>query len=304
LYYNNNNRLILAFYPNRTFTAKFKAERLIMVGSGGSILTPSGVKKVGTNTWYAISYGNGVYVAIGSDTQNGYITRSIDGINWTSPKKIIYTSLRAICFGNGKFIVGDAAGYAITSTDGINWTIAQTMKMTPEGIAYGNGRFVACGSITTGVGSNGYATSTNGTDWIATTNNENWNDVAYGNNIFFVIGKYAYLELTNEGKFKSKKGLNTITWNDLVYGGGKFVSVGNGGAIGKYEPASSRLPRYFNVGTNDWKTVIYDENKFIACGNNYITYSSDGINWTSPERIKDISGNVITFGVYGICAIP
>lgn len=26
MYYNNNNRLILAFYPNRTFTAKFKAK--------------------------------------------------------------------------------------------------------------------------------------------------------------------------------------------------------------------------------------------------------------------------------------
>lgn len=65
-----------------------------MVGSRGSILTPSGVKKVGTNTWYAISYGNGVYVAIGSDTQNGYITRSTDGTNWTSPLKIANTSLK------------------------------------------------------------------------------------------------------------------------------------------------------------------------------------------------------------------
>ena len=36
LYYNNNNRLILAFYPNRTFTAKFKAifvEKTIIIST-------------------------------------------------------------------------------------------------------------------------------------------------------------------------------------------------------------------------------------------------------------------------------
>lgn len=274
-----------------------------MVGSRGSILTPSGVKKVGTNTWYAISYGNGVYVAIGSDTQNGYITRSTDGTNWTSPLKIANTSLSAICFGYGKFLVSKAGGYVITSTDGINWTTAQSMKIETEGFTYGNGRFVACGSITTGIGSEGYATSINGTDWNVTTNTDNWYDVAYGNNIFFVIGKSAYLVLTNEGKFESKKGVNSNTWNDLAYGDGKFVSVGNAGAIGKYEPYSSGLPRYVSVGTNNWQAVIYN-NKFIACGSNYITYSSDGVNWTTPEKIKDISGNEISFGIYGICTMP
>lgn len=294
----------MAGYSNRTITGKFNAEKLIMVGSAGNILTPSGVKKVGTNTWYAISYGNGIYVAIGSDTQNGYITRSSDGINWTSPLKIAKTSLRAICFGNGKFIVGNAGGYVITSTDGINWTTEQTMKITPKGIAYGNGRFVACGRLTTGIGSNGYATSTNGTDWNSMTVSDNWNDVAYGNNVFFVLGESSYLVLTNEGKFKSKEGEKSNTWNDVAYGDGIFVSVGNAGAIGKYDPSSSGLPRYVTVGTNDWSTVIYDNNKFIACGSNYITYSLDGINWTSPEQIRDISGNVITFGIYSIVHMP
>ena len=44
---------------------------------------------VGTNSWNAIAYGNGKYVAVGS---SGYVTTSTDGINWTTPKQIAGSS--------------------------------------------------------------------------------------------------------------------------------------------------------------------------------------------------------------------
>ena len=37
---------------------------------------------VGTNMWNAIAYGNGKYIAVGD---SGYVTTSIDGVNWTTP---------------------------------------------------------------------------------------------------------------------------------------------------------------------------------------------------------------------------
>ena len=44
---------------------------------------------VGTNTWNAIAYGNGKYVAVGL---GGYVTTSTDGVNWTTPVQRITAS--------------------------------------------------------------------------------------------------------------------------------------------------------------------------------------------------------------------
>ena len=55
---------------------------------------------VGTNDWHAIAYGNGKYVAVGD---NGYVTTSTDGVNWTTPKQIIsssmYNNIHSIQYG-------------------------------------------------------------------------------------------------------------------------------------------------------------------------------------------------------------
>lgn len=40
---------------------------------------------IGTNSWNAIAYGNGKYVAVGS---SGYVTTSTNGTSWTTPVRI------------------------------------------------------------------------------------------------------------------------------------------------------------------------------------------------------------------------
>ena len=52
------------------------------------------------NAWYAVAYGNGKFVAVGS---GGNIATSIDGINW-SIKSIISYDLDCITYGNEKFV--------------------------------------------------------------------------------------------------------------------------------------------------------------------------------------------------------
>ncbi len=70
--------------PNIAITAKFKlVAQYIIVGDDGYIISPSKVQQVGTVKWNAIAYGNGKYVVVSNE---GYITSSTDGINWTTIK--------------------------------------------------------------------------------------------------------------------------------------------------------------------------------------------------------------------------
>ena len=71
---------------------------------------------VGTNGWNAIAYGNGKYVAVGS---NGYVTTSIDDVNWTTPKQIAGSSYtwNGIIYANGKFVACGEYSYIAVSIE-------------------------------------------------------------------------------------------------------------------------------------------------------------------------------------------
>ena len=53
-----------------------------------------------------------------------------------------------------------------------------------------------------------------------------------------------------------------------------------------------------------WKSVIFSNGKFIAVSiDGYVTTSTDGLNWTTPEQIRDESGKIVTASLNGICAM-
>ena len=102
---------------------------------------------VGTNSWNAIAYGNGKYVAVGS---SGYVTTSTDGINWTTPKQIAGSSYtwNGIIYANGKFVACGQYSYIAVSTNGTNWTtykVDSSATYNWADIAYGNSKFVVVG---------------------------------------------------------------------------------------------------------------------------------------------------------------
>jgi len=138
----------------------------------------------------SIAYGNGVFVAIGSkiyfsDTENSVSFHSTDGITWSQPIQIPYTSrynyLTKIVFGAGVFVaIGGTYGY--TSTDGITWSspirlLYQTgstvySNSAAQVIGFAHGYFSVLG-LFSGSGYPGpilasniiITTSTNGTVW-------------------------------------------------------------------------------------------------------------------------------------------
>ena len=105
MYYNNNNRLILAFYPNRTFTAKFKAifvEKTIIISTKSTDTNFSGD---GFASWEYTTKINAStpteLIIIGiedyqSNASGGYtnnvsikVSNTISG-SWTNEEKIPY----------------------------------------------------------------------------------------------------------------------------------------------------------------------------------------------------------------------
>lgn len=129
---------------------------------------------VGTNDWRAIAYGNGQYVAYGytsNESSKRWVSTSVDGITWTTPKSANIRFSRII-FANGKFVGVDSSNSIATSTNGLNWTIKTTTVPSgtgafhPTDVAYGNGKFVVISRD-----SGYFATSLDGLTWNIQKNN-------------------------------------------------------------------------------------------------------------------------------------
>ncbi len=206
--------------------------------------------------WLDIAYGNGKYVAVGSNPETTGIVYSTDGITWTLATNPVFNAYWcSITFGNGKFVVvANNNNSACYSNDGITWT----QIVLPVGggnpvynvIAYGNGVFIATGYYFDGYTQQGLTSiSTDGITW--TLNN-----------------------ITPAGKR-----LNTVVFiNGLFYSG---------------PSDASSQPMYSSNGIN-WTAIggtvnaqqlnpMYGNGKYVGVTNtnNVVSYSTDGITWTN-----------------------
>jgi hypothetical protein len=113
-------------------------------GGGGGAGTTWTLRTSGTsNDLYGVTYGNGLFVAVGEE---GTILTSRDGVNWTPRASGTDNSLEGVTYGNGLFVAVGEEGTILTSRDGVNWT--ERISGTSNdlyGVTYGNGLFVAVG---------------------------------------------------------------------------------------------------------------------------------------------------------------
>jgi hypothetical protein len=200
---------------------------------------------------YAITYGNGTFVAVGGqcdDYQNSISisATSTDGETWTSHDAGTNGLLQAVAFGNGVFVAVGAGdirnndcffyGYPVTSTDGAHWTTAKTDTAESfwASVAFGNGRFVIAnldGDIWT---------SFDGHTWVHQTNiaAPYPNKIIYANHTFFHLPS-------------GSTSLDGINWtshyvgagfNGLAYANGTYFGVGYSGAILQSDPVPPDNP--------------------------------------------------------------
>jgi hypothetical protein len=295
-----------------------------------------------TVTVSATGYNDKTSAAVTVNAWTSVSTRTL--FDYVHDNEEIFDSINAIAFGNGKFVAGTATHFGTwgcfskmaISTDGITWTVVDTGTLfdyvdnyvdngkttcsSINAIAYGNGKFVACGNR----GKMAY--STDGTTWTAIDTPlfdygylvipfQDIKAIAYGN------GKFV------AGDYSGQKAISTdgITWtavdvgktydgnpiNAIVYGNGKFVAV-SGIRYAKIIFSDDGVTwntwseRYMDL---DWKEIIfkadeinaiaYGNDKFVAGGNEgEMAYSTDGTTWTAVKE-SGFGRSRITVIAYG-----
>jgi hypothetical protein len=136
----------------------FLNQSFIACGDSGTILHSTDGKQWiasnmvynGLNDWVSsISFGNGMYVAVGGmDTVGIFISK--DGYSWSKENLGVEGGLNSIVWGDSQFVAaGDWAGsrgIIMTSRDGISWA-SNSSDSIPciSSIEWGNSRYVAAG---------------------------------------------------------------------------------------------------------------------------------------------------------------
>ncbi len=141
-----------------------------------------------------LSYGNGVYVAVGDAGQAAW---SADGILWQEIPSGTNSHLRSVRWYNGLFhAVGDQ-GIILYSLDGTVWHRANSpdTNNTLWDLSYGLGRWIAVGQA--GM----ILTSENGTDWTAQSAQTTiaLRGIAFGKGTFVAVGGRVVHDNVTEG---------------------------------------------------------------------------------------------------------
>ncbi|MDR2718301.1 MAG: hypothetical protein LBB89_09600 [Treponema sp.] len=263
------------------------------------VLTPMTITNGGFS---AIGYGGGKFIIVpfgynnAGDAGCGYIHSSVDGTAWEQgvhnntfgTNKLI----RAIGYGDGKFIaVGDSGGMT-WSTTGITWVTVGTSTFGSTGIGaitYGGGRFVAGGQ------SGKMAWSTDGENWTAvetsTFGTTGISAIAWGNGKFVAGGANGKMAWSTDGENWTAVTDSTFGTSDneirtIAYGNGKFV-VGGGYSIkmawstdGVTWTAVTSHP--FSGSSSSSIKIAWGNGKFIAGGvGGKMARSTDGVTWTA-----------------------
>jgi hypothetical protein len=94
-----------------------------------------------TAAWNSIAYGNGRFVAVGTNSTAASTTSaySFDGITWYTgymPAAIAWTQVK---YGQGQFVaIASTITYAAVSRDGLTWTITSLQSAGNTALAFGN----------------------------------------------------------------------------------------------------------------------------------------------------------------------
>lgn len=262
---------------------------------------------VGSKQWNAITYGNGKYVAVGSD---GSIAYSEDGINWKTAAAGSY-DWKNVVYGNGKYVAVGSTGHTAYSEDGISWATRQpgNSSRSITCIAYGNGKYVAGYPLDT------YSYILISTDGMTFRNMGNslipsgqyLEDMIYEDGKFRAMARYGVIFESTDGEMWEKISVGvefgfSSSGTSIAYHEGKYVMVGGNGQI--IAPNNVGEYQKVYVGSKDWNKVLCVNGRFVAVGEwGDYTVSEDGINWSEPAKIKNESGNDITATLNGICAV-
>ncbi len=226
-----------------------------------------------------IAYGNGTYVAI--NQYEAFDSR--DSVVWR--RRFIPSSFIRVTFVNGLFAIAARSGEVWLSADGEHWfarntRIVHANELTGDvnGVAYGNGQFVAVGDD--GVIVRSLDTIT----WAAvdSTTSKNLRDVVFDGTKFIACGLYgALLTSVNDVTWTDRRGGKTKDLYGIIYTNGQFVAVGYEGTI-LTSPNGATWTTRSSPNSRDLHAVTYGGGQYVAVGRKgTVLTSPNAINWTS-----------------------
>jgi hypothetical protein len=129
----------------------------------GSLWSSRSIANAPNLNFEAVGWGGGCFVAVGGDYSQqsrawfGVVYASRDGEVWTKvhsvpPSNEVFGSiLRAVAYGDGRWVATGYGGTVVASEDGTNWNAETLPSLTPQdvvsGVAFGAGKFVAVGHV-------------------------------------------------------------------------------------------------------------------------------------------------------------
>ena len=254
-------------------------------GNAGAMVTSTDAL-----TWYSINPGFTGDIIYNATPSQKYIwlssskfATSTDGNRFTSPNVAwpLNTTVNAVAYGGGIYVIGGQTGNIITSTDGVTWTPRVTATTsTIYSLTYGASKFVAAGQL--GV----LETSTNGIAW--TTQNSGTvtqiNKLAYLNNALFFAAGQAYIATSTDAVTWTSRTLTTpatTTITSVTFGAGVYMYGGSAGNVATSTDGITWTARTFG-STSSIATIIFGNSLFVAVGNGgIIRTSTDGITWAA-----------------------
>jgi outer membrane protein assembly factor BamB len=225
--------------------------------------------------------------------QSGYSQDPMSNWRWRNPLPD-GNDLNGLAYGNGKFVAVGSYGRIYTSTDKITWT-KMSISNAPNlnDVAFGNGIFVT-------VGGGKITYSTDGLNWGKQSNN--WaSGVTFANGLFVAVGG-DYIYTTSDGFTLNSKAIGSnIGLNKVGYGNGMFVAFGHGNGrdtIFTSPDGVTWTQRYEgSSGNGGLGGFAYGNGEYVISGWNdaggVTITSSDGVNWT--KHVPNTPWNGITF---------
>ena len=241
---------------------------------------------------FDVTYGNGVFIAVGYDAYTGNnIYSSTNGINWTPHTTQISHIYRVIsgnglfvAVGNGDLIAGGTTNRQIyTSPDGITWTPrnsgAPASAVHPIfDIAYSGSQFVAIDDS-----KNSY-TSSLGTSWIRYANSiSNFTSINFCNDRFIAAASYNPVTRNgdppigyrlNHTNLVSFDGLSwsgmvkdtTNVFSRVIFSNGLYIGL-SATSIFTSTNATNWVQRNFQVSTNTFLTgLAFGKSNLVVVG--------------------------------------
>jgi len=254
-----------------------------------------------TTQWYAITYGNGIYVAVAIETN--IAATSPDGISWTQRTLPATTWWFDICYGNGLFVAISGGYYSdsnifATSADGITWT----QRTAPRSgrwwsVCYENGLFVA---IAEGLYA---ATSPDGINWTQRTMpaTKTWRSVCCGNGLFVAISTNSsnIAATSPDGIAWTQQTMPATTqWHSVCYGNGIYVAVAIETNIAATSPDGMTWTQRTLPLSSCSTSLCYGNGIFMLTGKDYngILISRNGIDWEIINTLTSVKGFTLTYG--------